>query len=380
MNEGPGIMQHPKQLFPIRRGKLLVLAVAFLLWAQMVSAVRIKDVTHIEGVRENQLIGYGLVVGLDGTGDGSSTEFTVRSLVAYLRRQGVTILPGLVKVKNAAAVVVTADLPAFSRTGSRLDVAVSSIGDAENLQGGTLLMTELKGADGQVYAVAQGAVSIGGFEAGQGGSSVQKNHPTAGKVPGGALIEREPPTSLAGRTSLNFLLENPDFTTAERIAEVINQKYPGIAQASDNTGVAVKVPTASSKDLATFIADLERMPVHPDQRARIVIDERTGTIVMGEEVRISSLAIAHGSLVVKITKTNDVSQPTEFSQGRTARVSQNSVKSEEEDAKLMVVPEGVSLGEVVQSLNAIGVTPRDLIAILQTMRTSGALQAELVIK
>lgn len=358
-----------------------LMTIASLLLAGAASATRIKDVTHVEGARENQLIGYGLVVGLDGSGDGSSTEFTVRSLVSYLRRQGMTIDPELVKTDNVAAVIVTADLPAFARTGQRLDVNVASIGDAESLQGGTLLMTELKGADGQVYAVAQGSMSLGGFDAGAGGTSVQKNHTTAGKVPGGALIEREPPTRLEGRTTLRLLLENPDFTTAERIAAVINQNFPDAAAlANDNAAVALQVPADQQPQIASFIAALESLPVHPDSRARIVIDERNGTVVMGEDVRISTLAIAHGSLSIQIARTNQVSQPAPFSEGQTVPFANTEVNVEEGGDRLTMVDEGVSLGEVVQSLNAIGVTPRDLIAILQSIKSAGALQAEIVIR
>lgn len=360
----------------------LALLLLLLAWGSLAFAVRIKDVTHVEGVRENQLIGYGLVVGLNGTGDGSSTKFTVRSLVAYLRRSGVTIDPELVKVDNTAAVVVTADLPPFARTGSRLDVTVSSIGDAESLQGGTLLMTPLKGADGQVYAVGQGAVSIGGFDAGSGGSSVTKNHTTAGGVPGGALVEKAPPTKLEGRSELSLILDNPDFTTARRIADVINENLQGdCAQATDSAGVRIRIPDKYLKDLTGFLAEVERLPIHPDQRARVVINERTGDVVMGEDVRISTLALAHGNLSIKITEDNQVSQPEPFAnRGRTTTVTNTEVDATEDNAKLALVSEGVSLGEVVQSLNAIGVTPRDLISILQAIKAAGALQAELVIR
>lgn len=362
-------------------GVRLALVALLVLLGATASAVRIKDVTHIEGLRENQLIGYGLVVGLSGSGDGQQTEFTVRSLVAFLRRSGVTIDPELVKVTNAAAVIVTADLPPFARNGMRLDVTVSSIGDAKSLQGGTLLMTPLKGPDGQVYAVAQGALSLGGFDAGAAGTSVTKNHTTAGAVPGGALVEKTPPTRLEGRTQLNLILDNPDFTTAKRIAEVINLALGGaVAKAADSTGVAVQVPAKFHGDLTAFLAEIERLPIHPDQRARVIINERTGDVVMGEDVRISTLALAHGNLSIKITTDNSVSQPDLFTEGQTVRVRNAEVSAEEDLNKLMLMQEGVSLGEVVQSLNAIGVSPRDLISILQAIKTSGALQAELVIR
>ena len=254
----------------IMRGVVAVSLAVFL--AGTAGAVRIKDVTRVQGLRENQLIGYGLVVGLDGTGDGTSTEFTVRSLVAYLRRNGVTIDPEMVRVDNTAAVIVTAQLPAFARPGTPIDVTVGSIGDAESLAGGMLLMTPLKGADGQVYAVAQGSIATGGFDAGSGGTSVSKNHPTAGSIPGGATVELAPPTVLDGRSELMLVLNNPDFTTAQRIAAVINQNFGStIARPADSAAVQVAVPETAKTELAAFMAELERLPVHPDQPARIII-------------------------------------------------------------------------------------------------------------
>jgi len=376
------IPTHRSNSRPLLRAMAALILLAL---AGLAFAVRIKDVTHVEGMRENQLIGYGLVVGLNGTGDGSQTDFTVHSLVAYLQRSGVTISPDLVKVKNTAAVIVTANLTPFARTGQRLDVTVSSIGDAANLQGGTLLMSPLKGPDGQVYAVAQGSLSLGGFSAGSGGSSSTKNHPTAGSVPDGALVERVPPTRLEGRTTLTLMLDNPDFTTAQRVTEAINQRFHGpCAHAADSGGVTIKVPAEYGKDLTAFLSEIERLPIHPDQRARVIIDERTGTVVMGAEVRIATLAIAHGNLSIQISQKNDVSQPNAFSKGgQTQAVSNTEVSVQEETGKktqLNLMPEGVCLGEVVESLNAIGVTPRDLMAILQSIKASGALQAELVIR
>lgn len=376
---------HTTQTHPLRRTGhtfwLIVLILILLAWAGGAFAIRIKDVTHIEGVRDNQLIGYGLVVGLDGTGDGASTEFTVRSLVSFLRRSGVTIDPNLVKVSNVAAVIVTADLPPFARPGARIDVTVSSIGDAEDLSGGTLLLTPLRAADDKVYAVAQGAVSTGGFSAGSGGTSVSKNHSTAGKVPGGALVERQPPTDISPERGVSLLLNNPDFTTARRIAEVINRRFElTLARAEDSGHVRVFVPEELRRELTRFVSEIEHLPVHPDQRARIVIDERTGTVVMGEEVRISTLAIAHGNLSIQIAQTNEVSQPTPLSEGETTPIEQIELLVQEEDDELRILEEGVSLGEVVHSLNAIGVTPRDLISILQSIKAVGALQAELVIR
>ncbi len=382
--------RNPLWVHPVSNARLHASCVTFqicfllllALWSTPAGAARIKDVTRVEGLRDNQLIGYGLVVGLNGTGDGSSTEFTVRSLVAFLRRSGVTIDPDMVRVQNAAAVVVTANLPPFARPGSRIDIMVSSVGDAKNLQGGTLLMTQLNGPDGQVYAVAQGSISTGGFDAGGGGTSVSKNHPTAGKIPGGALVERTPPTTLAGREFINLVLNNPDFTTAQRIAQAINHNFQSsLAEPTDPAAVRVIVPAAHAQSLAPFLAELERLPVHPDQPARVVVDERTGTVVMGEDVRISTLAITHGNLMIRIEQFNQVSQPQPFSDhGVTVPFANTAVSASEEVRQLAVVPEGVSLGEVVSSLNAIGVTPRDLISILQAIKAAGALQAELEIR
>lgn len=359
-----------------------VLAPTILFLVSPAHATRIKDVTKISGLRSNQLIGYGLVVGLGGTGDGSSTEFTVQSLANFLQRNNITVDPDQIKLKNVAAVVVTAELPAFARKGDRIDVTVSSVGDATSLQGGTLLMTPLYSAiPDRPYAVAQGAVSVGGFSAGAGGTSISKNHVTAGKVPNGALVENESPVQFGDARELRFVLNAPDFTTAHRIAEVINFNHDiAIAQPVSAAEVAVSVPLDFTARLPEFIASIERLPVHPDQPARIVIDERTGTVVMGEDVRISTLALTHGALTIQITSVTDISQPEGFSRGVTTAVTNSGVAGQEENRELALVEEGVSLGEVVRSLNALGVTPRDLISILQSIQTLGALQAELIIR
>jgi len=343
-------------------------------------AIRIKDVTHIQGIRDNQLLGYGLVVGLNGTGDGS--DFTAQALASYLSRNNVQVNPDDITLKNVASVIVTATLPPFARKGDKLDVLVNSIGDASSLQGGTLLMTPLTSATpGMVFAVAQGPISIGGFGAKSGGTSVAKNHVTVGRIPNGALIEREPPIKLDGRSSIDLILESPDYTTAQRIAEVINfNQGPDAARAITAAEVRVQVPEDYRERLTEFLSGIERLPVHPDQRARIVVDERTGTVVMGEDVRISTLALAHGSLTIQVTEIERVSQPEAFGEGTTTAFSETGVSAQEESRELAVIEEGVSLGEVVRSLNAIGVTPRDLIAILQSMRTLGVLQAELIIQ
>lgn len=358
-------------------------AIAFIvLGVGRADAIRIKDVTHIHGLRENHLMGYGLVVGLNSTGDGSSTDFTAQSLANYLKRNNIQVNPDDIKIRNVAAVIVTASLPPFARRGGRIDVTVSSVGDATSLQGGTLLMTALYSAiPGKVYAVAQGAVSIGGFEASSGGSGVSKNHATAGKIPGGALVEIDSPVRFENLDEIRFILDQPDFTTAQRIAEVINFNLTDASSAPVSPAeVIVDVPPEFRGRLAEFVARIERLPVHPDQRARIVIDERTGTVVMGEGVRISSLALAHGSLTIQITKVNQVSQPEAFAGGDTTPFENTGIGVQEGDMELRMIDESVSLGEVVRSLNAIGVTPRDLIAILQSIKTLGALQAELVIR
>ncbi|RMF82014.1 MAG: flagellar basal body P-ring protein FlgI [Nitrospirae bacterium] len=344
------------------------------------AATRLKDVADVVGVRSNQLIGYGLVVGLDGTGDGVKSTFTRQSLTAMLRRLGVTVDATALKVENVAAVAVTADLPPFAREGSRLDVTVSSIGDAESLRGGTLLMTPLKGPDGKVYAVAQGAVSVGGFSfGGRGGGGVQKNHPTTGRIASGALVEREIPYELTGHDTLRLALRRPDFTTAERIAVAIDGRFgERIAEAQDPGTVVVRIPDRYRERPVPFAARLEGIEVQEDQVARVVLNERTGTVIMGEEVRLSTVAIAHGGLSISIKETPLVSQPAPLSTGgKTVEATDSQVEVKEEERRLAVVPAGVSLAEVVRALNALGVGPGDLIAILQALKAAGALHAEL---
>ncbi|HFB83992.1 MAG TPA: flagellar basal body P-ring protein FlgI [Thermodesulfatator sp.] len=355
-----------------------VLGVLFLTSAE---AARLKDLANIQGVRSNQLIGYGLVVGLKGTGDGNQTQFTVQSIVNMLKRLGVTVDMAQVKVKNVAAVMVTAELPAFAKVGQKLDVLVSSLGDAKSLQGGTLLLTPLKGADGQVYALAQGPISIGGFAAGgAAGGGVQKNHPTAGRIPGGATVEREVPVDLLHRQEITLALRDYDFTTVTRATEVINA-YLGApyARALDGKTISVRIPDQYRHNIVGFIAELERLEVNPDTVAKVVLDERTGTVVMGENVRISKVAIAHGNLSIQIKERPRVSQPPPFSPGATVVVPESQVSVTEEGNRIVVLEEGASIGELVRALNAVGATPRDLIAIFQAIKAAGALQAELKI-
>lgn len=344
-------------------------------------AIRIKDLASFEGIRDNQLTGYGLVVGLNGTGDSDQTRFQIQSVVNMLERMGITASVNDIKIKNVAAVMVTATLPPFAKQGNRVDVLVSSLGDAKSIAGGTLIMAPLKGADNQVYAVAQGSILTNSFAFGGQGATAQKNHPTAGRVPNGALVERELPNTLAGKSVLNLNLNIADFTTASRIVTAINDKFKSAVAASNDPGsVALTIPEAYVNRAVEFVAALERLEVVPDVQAKVVLNERTGTIVMGENVRISTVAVTHGSLTLVIKETPQVSQPSPLSKsGETKVVPRTDLKVEEENRRLMVLQEGVSIGDVVRALNMLGVTPRDLISILQAVKAAGALQAELSI-
>jgi len=360
--------------------KFGLISVILILLIGHAHAVRIKDIADIEGVRQNQLIGYGMVVGLDGTGDdGKNAVFTIQSLASMLEKMGVTVnSKNIEKVENIAAVMVTADLPPFAKAGSRIDVLVSSIGDAESLQGGTLLLTPLKALDGEVYAVAQGPVSIGGFSAGGAGGKIQKNFPTVGRVTGGALIEKEIPSDFNQKRNLSVTLHNPDFTTVSRVAEAINTALDDrVAQTPDAGAVEVEVPERYSGNIVELVALIEGLEVTPDAVSKVVINERTGTVVMGENVRISTIAISHGNLSIVIKEAPEVSQPLPFSAGETVVIPETEISIKEERTPLFLVESGVSIGEVVRALNAIGVSPRDLIAIFQAIKASGALQAKL---
>ncbi len=363
--------------------RTLALAVVLLLCAAVeLQAVRIKDLAVFRGVRANQLVGYGLVVGLTGSGDSDDATFMLQSLSSMLEKMGVTVRPEDIEVKNVAAVIVTAELPPFARLGSRLDILVNSLGDAKSLQGGTLLMTPLKGADGHVYAVGQGPISTGGFTAGANtGNKVQKNFTTVGRVVQGGFVEREIPFDLNHKESLSLALHRPDFTTATRMAQAINAGVEAnVARAQDSGTVQVAVPPKYLGDLAPLIATIETLSVVPDSVSRIVINERTGTVIMGESVRISTVAIAHGNLSVEIKTSFNVSQPMPFSRtGETVVTPETQTMVQEGRAPLYVMPAGVSIGEVVRALNALGVTPRDLISIFQALKAAGALQAELEI-
>ena len=363
-------------------GRLAIAATLLLAVTAELQAARIKDIAGFRGVRSNQLVGYGLVVGLAGSGDSDDAIFTLQSVSSILEKMGVTVKPEDIKVKNVAAVMVTADLPPFARMGSRLDALVNSIGDSKALQGGTLLMTPLKGADGQVYAVGQGAVSTGGFTVGaNSGDKVQKNFTTVGRIVQGAVVEKEIPFNLNQKDTLTLALHQPDFTTAARMAEAINGGLlDNAAFAQDSGTVQIAVPPKYIGNIAQLIASIEVMNVTPDNISRVVINERTGTVIMGENVRISTVAIAHGNLSVEIKTSFNVSQPMPFSEtGRTAVTPDTQTSVQEGRAPIHVVPSGVSIGEVVKALNALGVSPRDLISIFQALKAAGALQADLEI-
>jgi flagellar P-ring protein precursor FlgI len=345
------------------------------------AAPRIKDIADFEGVRENQLVGYGLVVGLAGTGDSlRNAPFTRQSLAAMLERLGVNATNGNLNTRNVAAVMVTSNLPAFAAQGSRIDVTVSALGDARSLAGGQLLATPLMGADQQVYAVAQGPLAIGGFSAqGASGSSVTRGVPTAGRIASGALVERELDFDIAAQRELRLALRNPDFTTAQRIAQAINQSLgTEVARATNPGAIQVARPQAFAGDMVALIAQIESLEVDVDAPARIVIDETSGVIVMGENVRVSTVAIAQGNLTITVSEQPRVSQPAPLSQGETVVVPQTDVQvDEEQSGGLAVIDGGVPLRRLVDGLNALGVSPRDMISILQALKTAGAIQAEI---
>jgi flagellar P-ring protein precursor FlgI len=347
----------------------------------LVYAARVKDISALAGVRDNQLIGYGLVVGLNGTGDGGNTAFTTQSVSSMLRALGITVNPKDIKARNIAAVMVTANLPPFARAGGRVDIVVSSMGDAKSLQGGTLLLTPLRAPDGEIYAVAQGPLSVGGFAAGgKSGSSVQKNHPTVGHIAAGALIEREVPGQFVGREHVTLVLHNPDFTTSSRLVQTINDQIgETVARALDSGTIKIQVPVQFRAHLVEFVSALENMEVTPDAVAKVVLDERTGTVVIGENVRISTIAVAHGSLSIEIKESLLVSQPPPFSEGATVVTPESDVRVQEAKANLLLLPQAVTIRDLVRALNSIGVTPRDLIAIFQAIKAAGALQAQLEI-
>jgi flagellar P-ring protein precursor FlgI len=363
--------------------RLLILALFVLVFAAEASATRIKDITSVEGVRDNQLIGYGLVIGLQGTGDSlRNAPFTEQALQSMLDRMGINVLDSSLRVRNVAGVVVTANLPPFSNTGSRIDVDISSIGDAVSLKGGTLLMTPLNGADGKVYAVAQGPVSTSGFTAAGAGASLSQGVPTGGRIPNGALVEREVAATLNSAATMVISLNNADFKTATAIADAINTYAfarfgKTVAQERDARSVMLTRPVNITP--TRFIAEIGDLLVQPDVPARVVINERTGTVVIGQDVQISTVAMTHGTLTVRVTETPQASQPGPFSLGSTQVLPRTTVDAVEPNAHIAFVG-GASLQSLVDGLNRIGLKPTDIIAILQAIKSAGALQAELVIQ
>lgn len=363
---------------------LIMTLLIWTLWAASPAhGARLKDLADVEGVRGNQLVGYGIVVGLQGTGDRQGALFTGQSVANMLERLGIRVdADELSKLANVAAVMATAELPPFSRPGSKIDVTLSSLGDASTLQGGVLVMTPLKGADGKVYAVAQGPVSLGGFIIeNKGGDTAQKNHPTVARIPKGATVERAIPFDMFASGHLRIVLRSPDFTTITRVQAAINEIVgPNRAKAVDSASVVLPLDYETGQSPIQLIAQLEEIEIQPDVPARVVINERTGTIIMGEMVRVSTVALAHGNLNISIRSETQVSQPPPLAEGGgTAIVENQDITVGEEAGGLSVVNGTVSLGQVVEALNGLGATPRDLIAIFQALKEAGALQAELVI-
>ena len=364
----------------LTRVATIVIALVAFTTEMHASPARFKDIVSLQGVSAAPLIGYGLVVGLNKTGDKQQTVFSVQTLTNMLNRLGVKVDPSSITVANIAAVLVTAEMPPFARAGSRLDVTVSSAGDARSLQGGTLLATALHAASGEVVGLAQGPLSVGGFGGGSGGTSVQVNHLTVGRVPGGAVIESVMATPLP-TTTLNFVLHDPDFTTAAHISDAINTALGSqVAKAIDAGTVALTIPDAYKTTVPELMAKLDDLPVETETVARVVINERTGTVVVGGDVRVGIAAVAHGNLSVRISTHYDVSQPSPLSQGGTTQVVPNTrVDVLEGNAKLVTLEEGTTLESVARALNTLGASPRDIIAIMQALKAAGALKAEIVI-
>lgn len=369
-----------------RKIYIAMICALLILMALPAHGARIKDIARLSGVRSNSLIGYGLITGLNGTGDDmKKSVFTLQAIYNLMIRNGITVDPDNlrnIKLKNVAAVMVTADLPPFAKPGSTIDVQVSSIGDCKSLSGGTLIMTPLKGADGNVYAVAQGPLTNGAFAFGGKAAKVQKNHPTAGRIANGAIIENTVPVDLGVAGQLNYQLDNADFTTATNISQAVNQLYgPDTAFPTDSGSVAISVPKIFQDHMVQFISAIESIEVDADSVARVVVNERTGTVVMGKNVTLSTVAVSHGNLSLVIDERTDVVQPNPFALGQTVETARTDITLAEDEGQLTVLEmqEDVNIGDVVSALNAIGATPRDLIAILQAIKASGSMQGDLVI-
>lgn len=355
-----------------------MLCLLFVVWTAGHSmGARLKDLAYINGVRSNQLVGYGLIVGLKGTGDKSNTIFTNQSLANMLEKMGIRVDPTKTKVNNIAAVTVTADLPPFGKVGGKVDAIVSSIGDAKSLEGGVLLLTPLRGADGEVYAMAQGPIVVGGYLASGTGAVMQKNHPTVGRVPNGVSIEREISYDDMKTDTITISLKVPDYTNARRLAERINQTFAGTAYAKDGGTIGVQTPSEFRANPVKFISIVENLDIKPDFMAKIVVDEKTGTVVIGENVLISTVAVSHGNITVQVKEEAKVSQPLPLGRGETVVTPETKLRVEEEKGRFVVVEGGITIKELVSAINAAGVSTRDVITILQTIKAAGALHAEL---
>ena len=356
---------------------LLCLALMIAAGIAPAHAVRLKDIASFSGVRNNELVGYGLVVGLSGTGDGNTSEFTIRSLANMLEKMGVSVNPNTLRPKNTAAVMVTAKMPASARPGSPLDVTISSMGDAKSLYGGVLLLTPLRGLDGRVYAVGQGALTLGGFSAEGQAASAQKNVTTVARIPNGATVERDVPFQFNKQEVLTVNMANQDFGTTMRVVNSINSAVGGkYAKALDGATIQIAIPPKFVNNMVPLMASLENLDVSPDSRARVVVDEKTGTVVLGGSVRLTRVAVAHGSLQIVVAESPNVSQPGPFSQGQTVVTPETELKVKEQNNRLLLM-EGATLQELVDGLNSVGATPRDLISILRTLKTAGSLHADL---
>jgi len=353
-----------------------LIALQFITVPDASAAARLKELVSLEGVRDNQLMGYGLVVGLAGTGDRQQTVFSSQSLTNMLERMGLTVNPTSIMVKNTAAVMVTSTLPPFAQAGSRIDVTVAALGDSPSLQGGILLMAGLKAADGQVYAVAQGPLVLGGFQAGNGVNTQTQNHPTVGRIPNGAIVERVSP-SVNLTTHLRLQLQRADFVTAARVTEALNNRFGAIAHAENAAVITVSLPAEYEKKTTEFVAEMDRLTVETDTEAVIVVNERTGTIVMGKDVQIAPVAIMQGNLNVEIQTIPKVSQPNALSSGTTQVVQQTNVSAKQEPSRSVLLKQGATVEELVRALTAIGSSPRDIISILQNLKAAGALDADL---
>ena len=369
-----------KKIFACVTALFLVVMMSATVFAES-AMTRIKDIAKVQGVRSNQLMGYGLVVGLNGTGDSDKTSQTLQSVVNMLREYGVTISKDNLKPKNIAAVIVTATLPPFVREGDNIDITVSSMGDASSIAGGTLLQTPLRAANGTVYAVGQGPVSTGGFSSGSGsGSSKQKNFPTVGTTPGGAIVEKSVEgDDIAANGTMSLSLNKADFTTAARIAQAINSQYGSIARAANPGRIDISVPAYYRSNIVAFVASLEDLPVTPDSVAKVVVNERTGTIVMGGNIAVDEVAITQGGISISIAKDQNINQPPPFSPGTTVITDNANVDAKEQKASSIVLPATANVGDVVGALNSVGATAQNIISILQAMKAAGALHADLEI-